>query len=238
MGRRGACVVVPLLMIAGGCTDSRVAQTDLVSASPFNEGAPRPQTEIALSPAPVDVAARVDQLGRRLLAANPQANIKPVFTTIGASEPEIFHRGVTQVYITSGLVQQCTTDGQLAAVLCHELGRMVAEREALAGANANVPEREPPQDVPVGNSAGERFGSPDLTHLAELAPYDAQRRHAMRGTPLPPPDPDRLAQVYLRNAGVNPAELDQAAPLLTTAAGNTTFAKQLLPPTPSRPWTP
>jgi hypothetical protein len=225
-------------MIAVGCTDSRVAQTDLVSASPFSDGAARTQTEIALSPAPVDVAARVDQLGRRLLAANPQANLKPSFTTIGASDPEIFHRGVTQVYITSTLVQQCTTDGQLAAVLCHELGKMVAEREGLAGAGANLPEREPPQDVPVGNDAGERFGAPDLTHLAELAPYDAQRRRAMRGTPPPPPDPDKLAQVYLRNAGVNPAELDQAGPLLTAASANTTFEKQLLPATPTRPWTP
>src|SRR5262249_39695897 len=78
--------------------------------------------------------ARVDAGGRQLLAANPQVGAKPLFHTIGAPQPEVFHRGTSDVWVTEGLVRQCATDGQLAALLCLELGKMVAEREAAAPA--------------------------------------------------------------------------------------------------------
>src|SRR5207237_1039878 len=97
-------------------------------------------------------AARVDIVGRRIIAANPQVGAKPMFATIGAPEPEIFHRGTSDVYVTEGLVKQCSTDGQLAAILCSELGKVVAEREALSPPRTRRPERTPPADVPIGNA--------------------------------------------------------------------------------------
>src|SRR5437879_3739195 len=86
-----------------------------------------------LSPASTEAASRVDKIGRGILAANPQIGAKPLFRTIGAPRPEVFHRGTDDVYVTEGLVRLCETDGQLAAVLCAELAKMVAEREAEIG---------------------------------------------------------------------------------------------------------
>ena len=82
-----------------------------------------------VNPASTDTAARVDTMGRRILAANPGIGGKPMFTTIGAPQSEVFHRGMTDVFVTEGLVRECT-DEQLAAVLCLELAKMVREREA------------------------------------------------------------------------------------------------------------
>ena len=57
------------------------------------------------------------------------------------------------VVITEGLVRQCTSDGQLAAVLCTELGRLVSEREALAPPSVRKPERLP---VSFGSTSSSR----------------------------------------------------------------------------------
>src|SRR5205814_3578198 len=102
-------------------------------------------------------ASRVDALGRMLLAANPKIDAKPMFQTVGVAEPEIFHAGTTRIVITQGLVDLCQvgddkTDAELAAVLCFELGKMVAEREAVAPLNkrpAPLPPIDPgtPRDV-------------------------------------------------------------------------------------------
>ncbi len=63
------------------------------------------------------------QVGSQILTSNPTLGVRPVFTTIGALSEEIFHQDDKAVFITEGLVRECRTDGQLAAVLCHELGR-------------------------------------------------------------------------------------------------------------------
>jgi len=168
----------------------------------------------------------VDAVGRQVLTANPQLGMRPLFRTIGAPQAEVFHRGTTEIDVTEGLVKQCGTDGQLAAVLCTELGKMVAEREALAGARARTPEREPPMDVRIGNDYAGPAGSPDQTHLAELGKYDRERRRAV-APPPPPPDPQSLANTYLTKAGFPATDLDAVAPLLKLAAEHSTFEKQM-----------
>jgi len=234
MVRPGMRVLLPIVL-AAGCV-SPGSETPLVSANPFGTPpAVGPRTAASYAPAPTELAARVDLLGRRIVAANPQAGVQPVFRTIGAPQAEIFHNGTAEIDITSGLVQQCTTDGQLAAVLCHELGKMVSEREVLAGPTVRKPERRPPIDVPVGNDNAGSYGAADLTRQAELAKFDQDRRAAAE--PLPPPDPDKLARIYLGRAQFTESELDQAAPLLRAAAANGTFEKQLTAPVPARPWT-
>jgi hypothetical protein len=181
-----------------------------------------------LTPASTEAAARVDQLGRRILAANPQAGARPLFRTIGAPEPEVFHRGTGDVFVTEGLVRQCAGDGQLAAILCAELGKMVAEREALAPAATRRPERPPPIDPGIGRDSG--WGTaPDQTRLRELADYDKERRQ--RQQPVAPPDPAALARVYLLRAGYHDEDLQAAAPLLQGANAHTTFERQMAAPT-------
>src|SRR5713101_6941225 len=97
-----------------------------------------PVTRASNRPAPAESAARVDLLGRNILAANPQIGMKPQFMVIGSPQPEIFHKKTGELFITEGLVKQCKTEGELAALLSHELGKMVSEREALAGPQART----------------------------------------------------------------------------------------------------
>jgi len=181
----------------------------------------------ALAPASLQAAARVDSLGRKIVAANPQLGVQPLFRTIGATQPEIFHQGTAEVDITEGHVKQCPSDGQLAAVLAMELGKMISEREAFAGPQTRAPEHEPPMDVRIGSDNAGAFGPADQLHRAELAKYDKERRQRATGA-ASPLDPQALARAYLVKAGFTAADLDAAAPLLHAAAENNTFAKQLL----------
>jgi hypothetical protein len=204
--------------------------TIMVPSNPFG---PVPtgqsQAQRSLSPASLEAAARVDSLGREILAANPQIGMRPMFRTIGAPQLEIFHVGTTEIHVTEGLVKECTTPGQLAAVLCQELGKMVSEREALAAPQARVPERPSPLEVRIGNDNAGAFGPADQLHRAEVAKYEKQQRE--RAAHKEPPAPQTLARIYLTKAGYPESDLDAAQPVLRAAAENRTFAKQMLAPT-------
>jgi hypothetical protein len=224
----------PVVGLALGCLE-RPPATPLVPVNPFESAAPQPALHVSASPAATEVAARVDGLGRRILAANPQLGVRPVFRTIGAPQqqgagaalPEIFHRGTAEVVITESLVRQCAADERLAAVLCHELGRMIAEREALAALQARTPERDPPLDVPVGNNNGSMMGDADRTHLAELAKFGGGGNRR-RPTSASVPDPKALARMYLHNTGYEDSNLDAVLPLVHAAEKNSTMQKQML----------
>src|SRR5262249_48635777 len=108
--------LLPALFMLAGCLGEKDA-TQLVPESPFGKAAPAPVVQRAPhQPAAVETAARVDTLGRMILAANPQIGIKPLFVTIGAPQVEMFHRGTAELTVTEGLVHQCGSDGQLAAL--------------------------------------------------------------------------------------------------------------------------
>ncbi len=223
---RPALPVLLIVALAIGCVPDG-ATTPLVPDSPFGTPTAVPATaRVAFAPASTEVAARVDMVGRNLVAANPQTGVRPLFRTIGSPEPEIFHRGTTEIYISEGLAKQCATDAQLTAVLSHELGKLVSEREALAGPRARQSQAAPPPDVPVGNLDGSFSGAADQTRLAELARY---KPSAYRGPAPPPPDPEELAKVYLHRAGVPLEELQAVAPWLKAAAVNSTLERQLAP---------
>jgi hypothetical protein len=207
--------------------------TTLVPDNPFAAPAPPAQTvRVAQAPESKEAAGRVAAAGQKILAGNPKIGVRPLFITIGGPQPEIFHRDTQAVFITEGLVKQCATEPQLVAVLCHELGKIISEREAVAGPMARSSESEPPIDLRVGNDSGGVIGAADLTRLAELGKYEKQRRRAVQLQP----DPQALARTYLTNAGYAAAELDAAEPLLRAAAQHSTFEKQLGPSAPDRPW--
>jgi hypothetical protein len=222
------CLVAALVGMASGCaTDEGAVQR--VPDSPFGAPVvPPAPTRASFAPASTAAAARVDTIGRGILGANPQTGLRPLFVTIGAPQPEIFHRGTADIDITEGLVNQCASDGQLAAILCQELGKMVAEREALSSPRSRVNDGPPPA-VRITNDSGS-----DLTYLAEQAKY---RAPAAREAPRIMPDPQALARDYLTKAGYPPTELDNAEPLLRQAAANARLEKQFINPGPARPWT-
>jgi predicted Zn-dependent protease len=226
--------VLPIgLLAAVGCFPDPSA-TQLVPANPFQSNSVvQPPKHVSYSPAAEETAKRVGLVGQKVLMANPQLGMRPLFRTIGAPHAEVFHIGQGQICVTEGLVKQCASDGHLAAVLCVELSKMIAEREALAGPQAQSPDRQPPIEMRVGNDSGGPYGAPDLTHLAELGKYEKERRQSAGATL----DPQALARTCLMKAGYTAADLEAVAPLLRTSATNGQLEKQLTAPGPARSWT-
>lgn len=226
---RAALGLVPfLLMSAAGCLDEAQRRTTLVPTNPFTNAVVSPPAKTALVAASEAAANRAVLVGQKVIAANPQLGLRPSFLVAGAPKPEVFHNGTAVIYVTEPLVKQCATDGQLAAVLCHELGKMVAEREALAGPDSRAARRRPPEDVPVGNDRAGALGAPDGTRLAELARFEAQNPRAETTSAVP--DPEALARGFYQKTGFPAADFDAAAPLLRAASKNGALERQLTAP--------
>jgi hypothetical protein len=223
-----------LALAAGGCLPAG-SESLLVSANPFDDGQrPRPATptpvQTAHAPASDEAAGRVLAVAEKVRTANPQLGLRPGYVTIGAPWEELFHVGDNAVFITEGLVRQCRTDEQLAALLCHELGKMAAEHDALANAAGPAPDRGPPIDAPVGKDAGGAFGAPDGVRAVELARYERRKRGGAAA-----PDADALARSLLEKAGGRAADLEAVAPLLRAADEHMTFEKQITAARPAAP---
>jgi hypothetical protein len=226
-------------LLAAGCQPFEIAsepKTATVSSNPFGLQAETRTTKVQHQPADEALAARVDATGRKLLAANPQLGLKTtLFATIGnAPQPEVFHVGTNMVYVTDGAVKHCASEGELAALLALELGKIIAEREAAASPAMRSPERLPPIQVPIGNAVHNT--NPDLVNQVELAKYEQERPR--RHKSLPRPDPDSLARGYLEKAGFQPADLDAVQPLLQACRNNATLERQFKGAIGPSTWTP
>lgn len=212
MAARSLAWYTPLLLLLGGCLDE--SGPLLVSGEPPPPN--RPARHVSRAPATEATAKRVIAVGARLVTANPQAGIRPLFVTIGAPHLELFHTGggidSYQVYVSEGLVARCATDEQLAAVLAIEMGRLVSERETVGPSHPRRGAYDPPNEQ-IGSDVGGTFGSADGTRLMELGHLDRQR---LKGR-LPPPSAEALAGRYLSQAKIDPSVLADVAPLLRQA---------------------
>lgn len=211
----------------------------MVSPGPFSSPPPVAVRQTAakpqLPPASQDVAVRVGLVGQKMVLANKQTGLRPAFHTIGRPEAEVFHRGVSELFISEGMVKLCRTEADLAAVLSLELGKMVAEREAVAAADVRRPERLPPQDPHVGSDSGGTFGPADGTRLVELAKFEQE--NPRRKPSAQKLDPTVLARGYLEKAGYAPVALDEIASILKAANQNVDLERQLTGMGPAtRPW--
>lgn len=151
------------------------------------------------------------------------------FLTAGLPKLEIFHRvqsGVAQVWITEGLVKECKTDGELAAILSQELGKMASEEIAKSQPLRGEWDRPPLMSPQIGNDIGGTFGHASGTDMMIAAREEKYRRQAQRSFQAPPP-PEDLARIYLKSAGYNPADLDTVMPLLRKAAKNEDVEQQI-----------
>lgn len=175
------------------------------------------------SEASVAVAARVDQVGRQLVAQNPFLGIEPAFHTLGRTEPEIFHRDSHGVFLTEGLVQRCRTDEELAAVLASELGKMSAARRVADRMGVSDPLVAVPNTSAV-NPGG--IGS-DMNPLGVQAVFDQQLSRRTPRKLAATDEPQQIAAAILKSAGHDPGLLKDVAPLLTEASRNTSAALQL-----------
>jgi hypothetical protein len=239
---RRSLLPLPLLLLAG-CVPLQFldqslgeAETPMVPNNPFGSPGPVQQKVVKASFAPAsgEMALRVDAVRHAILAANPSLSVRPVAATIGAPHAEIFHQGTQVIYVTEGLVKRCKNDGEIAALLCLELGKMVAEREARFGTHGRTAGGRPPIDVPIGNAG--QFNASDQVALAELGRYEQERRQATRRRP--PPDPQELAAEYLVKAGYGKDKLDAVGPVLQDADRNYVIEKQFRAPNGAPAWSP
>ncbi len=207
---RGLALAGCVLLV--GCADNK-----LTTPTPM---APAPSSQAGLLPANRSqqvagtnsaLATRVEEVGRKLVLANPQMAMRPVFAVPGNPKPEISHQGEARLIISEGLVAQCKTEPELAALLSLELAKMVAERE---GRRLALSDREPPPDLEPGNDRSEL----DDFRKAELAKLGYDRRRPSSGTSVP--DPILLARQFLKKAGYPEAALEEAAPLLRLSGGS------------------
>ena len=176
-------------------------------------------------------AERVETIGRKIIAQNTFTGIEPLFHTIGVPEAMLFHEGPERLMISEGLVKQCKTDGELAAVLCTELGKMTAER---TGARRVGADRDSFPEIGIPTGSGLAGGTPDdPARAAERAFQEKQRsKQAGResvGSTLSAAD-------LMRGAGFDPAELDRVAPLLKQTDRGLAIKKQLSGSAPAPRW--
>ncbi len=218
-----------LLLAMLGC------QTDQLRRPTAPSDVLRVQVDQKLLQANLEACTRVFTVGQKILAGNPELPQRLIFRAVGHPQPEIFHQGNSAIVVTQKLVEMCPSEGELAAVLCVELGRMVAEREALAPLEARRPTpRSPIDHVQFRATAG--LANPDEFRLREQAHYEAEQRRQLGDFVLP--DPMQLARNYLQRAGYPVEELDRIKPVLRAAGENSTLEQQMRSVPFSTPFTP
>lgn len=175
--------------------------------------------------APLAAAARVDQIGRQVLAANPFAASDVSFQAVGADDPAIFHRDPHSVFITDKLVDLCKTDAELAAVLCSELGKMVAERRNAA--RMGLP--EPIYDVPTAPNSMEANGiAADQLRLAELGMFERKfPKKNVEKIRDEVTDPRKIAVDLYKTAGYDEKDYGRADPILQAVKNDSPIVRQL-----------
>jgi len=217
--------VLAVLALVGGCmpfdpfktSDNTAMPT--VGPSPFGITPVAQTLNVASYPPSKDTQLfiKVDCISRKVKTKNRDTGLDPSIALIGTQTPEIFHQGTHVIWLSEGLVKDCKSEGELAALICLELGKMASEREASASFNARASESRP-LEVQIGN-AGQ--SATDGVYQVELAKFDKPRPKRVA-----PPDPMALARLYLEKAGYNRTELDNAEPLLRTASSNYVIEKQ------------
>ena len=132
MSRLSSLALMPLLGLTGcfGLGAERESLPLVNSAPPGVARLMQPERRVSNAPAMKASSERVLQVGQRLILANPQIGLRPLFVTVGVTHPEIFHKGGSlggcQVVVSEGIVSQCASDAELAAVLAKELEKMGA----------------------------------------------------------------------------------------------------------------
>jgi predicted Zn-dependent protease len=210
-----------------GCTsDGSWSMSRLLGwdESPAARSAKMPKADLAL-------AERVETIGRKIIAQNTFTGIEPLFHTVGVPEAVLFHRGAEELIISEGLVKQCRSDSELAAVLSSELAQMMNEKKTARRVGAD---RDSFTDISVPTNSGLAGGTPvDPARDAERAFLEKQRKqNANRETT----DPGKVAGDLMRGAGYDPADLDRMATVLKQSDRGLAIKKQMGGSAPPPRW--
>lgn len=206
-----------------GCTWDNSRAEHFLKTGEWNFDNPASQK---VPEAQIATAARVDQVGGRVLNSIPELKPSVLFLTHGGDEIAITHHGVNQIDISEGMVNQCKTDNELAAVLAYELARLSLDKEARANIGR---EREGPPPVPYDRDVANARTSPDQTELSAAAMWEKNNPH--RGAVAQALDPNTLAQCYLKKAEYDPSVLTKVTPLIRQGESNPNFdaPRRILP---------
>jgi hypothetical protein len=182
--------------------------------------------------ASLETASRVEVLGRRIVAQNTFTGIEPHIFTLGVKESVLFHRGPNELFISEGLVNRCKTDDELAAVLCSELGQMVAEQRTAKALGRDVdPVRDSSHGAGTVVGGG---GAYDAGQQANLAYHE--KRHPRPTAATDPADASKTAAELMRGAGFNPADLERVQPLVKQSDRGEALRKQMSNSAPPPKW--
>ena len=230
MARLGALVAGIALLLSTGCahdgdwTVSKALGWDDEPRS-FDMKNPPKATNLP-------VAERVEMLGRKIIVQNTFTGIEPQIFTIGVKESVLFHRSSEELFISEGLVNKCKTEAELAAVLCAELGQMVAEKRAAKMTGRDV---DPIRDPGYGGGPVLGGGTPvDAGQQANLAYHEKRYPRGNAGTDAA--DAAGTARALLKGAGFDPADLDRVEPLLKQSDRGKNLRKQMGGSAPEPSW--
>lgn len=223
-------------LLSAGCTHDwsiRKAldlgpDTDVRRTSPLVKGA---SEAMKLTPEQLALAERVNLIGRQIVVQNTFTGIEPVFTVHHVKEQVLFHNGTEQLCISAGIVEKCKTDAELAAVLCAEMGKMVAEKR---GAKAVGRDVDPIPDVNYGGNSV--FGGGNALDVSQQANLAFHEKRYPRGAKDISADATNTARELLKGAGYSPAELDRVEVLLKQSERGEKLQKQMSASAPEPTW--
>lgn len=229
MGRFAALVTGFAMLLSTGCLSD--GEWSARKALGLDDGK-RSFNPKDMPAASLATASRVEVLGRRIIAQNTFTGIEPHIFTIGVKEATLFHRGPEELFISEGLVNSCKTDEELAAVLCSELGQMVAEMRTAKSLGREV---APIRDASFGAGPVVSGGGPyDAGQQANLAYHEKQHPRAAAG--VDPADAKKTAGELMTGAGFNPSELERVQPLLKQSDRGEALRKQMSGSAPAPTW--
>jgi predicted Zn-dependent protease len=211
MRTRWPAGLVCLVLGLAGC--ARDGRDGFALRNPFESD--RGPDPAKLPAASTRAATRVNAVGSAVAAKNKDAlGVRPVFFTMGVPEVEISHKKSGMVIVSEGLVERCPTDTELAAVLCHELGKIAAEQPANREADRESGRRPFTRDV-VGGTY-----EPDMTRLAEEAKFDRRGPRAGPAGRDVRPEPRALAEGFFATAGYKADDFARVDSLVREAEDN------------------
>jgi predicted Zn-dependent protease len=219
MDRRAASGFAAALLFLCGCVHEGTFSVEKLL------GWDDPHAAAKVTPASIQTAERVETLGRRIVGQTPFTGLDPMFHTVGVKESVLFHRGNAELFISQGLVEKCKTEPELAAVLCAELGKMIAEKRRAATVGKD---RDTIPDVAL--PGGDGF---DGTRAAEVARQQPKQNSRFTADET---NADSLARTLLRGGGYDPAELDRVQPLLRQSDRGDAIRKQMAGNAPAPKW--
>ncbi|WP_033067770.1 M48 family metalloprotease [Thalassospira australica] len=196
----GVLAAIALSMLVAGCSTNRATGEDSFTAfmSPEEERQigsqehPKMVKEFGGEYTEKDLQAYVTEIGEKLVAVSETPNEKFTFTVLDSPVVNAFALPGGYVYITRGLAALATNEAELAGVVAHEIGHVVARHSAQRYSRGVLTQiLAGGLSVAIGNGAGDLIGAGASAYLKSFS-----REHEFEA--------DMLGIRYITRAGYDP----------------------------------